>query len=78
MKERAIERGIAGEDLKITVEDLIECLKIEFTESSLLPAESNMEDWLQLLDMESRHVVRVRKPNQSDRATETTLNRSII
>jgi proteasome-associated ATPase len=78
VKERAIERGIAGDELKITVQDLIECLKIEFTESSLLPAESNLEDWLQLLDMESRHVVRVRKPNQSDRAAETTLNRSII
>jgi proteasome-associated ATPase len=77
-KERAIERGIAGEVLKITVDDLIECLKTEFTESSLLPAESNMEDWLQLLDMESRHVVRVRKPNQSDRAAETTLRRSVI
>jgi len=78
VKERAIERGIAGGELKITVDDLLACLKIEFTESSLLPAESNMEDWLQLLDMESRHVVRVRRPNQSDRATQTTLNRSII
>ena len=78
VKERAIERGIAGGELKITVDDLLECLKTEFTESSLLPAESNMEDWLQLLDMESRHVVRVRRPNHSDRATQTTLNRSII
>ncbi len=78
VKERAIERGIAGEELKITVQDLIDCLKTEFTESRLLPAESNMEDWLQLLDMESRNVVRVRKPSQSDRAAETTLNRSII
>ena len=77
-KECAIERGIAGKELKITVQDLIECLKTEFSESSLLPAESNMEDWLQLLDMESRHVVRVRKPNHSDRAAETTIKRSII
>ena len=77
-KESAIERGITGEELKITVRDLLEGLEKEFSESGLLPAESNLEDWLQLLDMESRHVVRVRKPNQSDRAAETTLKRSII
>ena len=77
-KERAIERAIKGEELRITVEDLLKCLETEFTESSLLPAESNLEDWLQLLDMESRNVVRVRKPNQSDRQAETTIKRSII
>jgi len=77
-KERAIERAINGEELQITVQDLLNCLETEFTESSLLPAESNLEDWLQLLDMESRHVVRVRKPNASDRAAETTIRRSIL
>lgn len=77
-KERAIERAIKGEELRITVQDLLASLETEFTESSLLPAESNLEDWLQLLDMESRHVVRVRKPNRSDRAAETTIRRSII
>ncbi|GJL78536.1 MAG: proteasome-associated ATPase [Nitrospinaceae bacterium] len=77
-KEQAIERAIIGKELQITVEDLLKCLETEFTESSLLPAESNLEDWLQLLDMESRHVVRVRKPNQSDRQAETTIRRSII
>jgi hypothetical protein len=74
----AIKRAIDGEPLAIQVADLIESLKNEFTESNLLPAESNMEDWLQLLDMESRHVVRIRRPQDSDQATVNTLNRSII
>ncbi len=78
VKGRAIERAIAGGELIIKVEDLTECLETEFQESSLLPAESNLEDWLQLLDMDSKHVVRVRKPNQSDKAAETTIKRSII
>jgi proteasome-associated ATPase len=77
-KERAIERAIKGEELRITVQDLLDCLETEFTESSLLPAESNLEDWLQLLDMESRSVVRVRKPNRSDRQAEITIKRSIL
>ncbi len=78
VKERAIERAIKGEELKVYVDDLLTCLETEFTESSLLPAESNMEDWLQLLDMESHQVVRVRKPGESDHAAATTLKRSII
>ena len=78
VKERAIERAIGGAELQITVDDLLVSLETEFTESSLLPAESNMEDWLQLLDMESRHVVRVKKPNESDHAAQATLKRSII
>ncbi len=78
VKERAIERAIKGEELKILVDDLLTCLETEFTESSLLPAESNMEDWLQLLDMESHQVVRIRKPGQSDHAAAATLKRSII
>jgi proteasome-associated ATPase len=77
-KERSIERAINGETLSLTVDDLIVSLETEFQEGSLLPAESNMEDWLQLLDMESKDVVRVRRPNQSDRATENTIRRSII
>jgi proteasome-associated ATPase len=77
-KEMAIKRAIDGEPLAIQVADLIESLKNEFTESNLLPAESNMEDWLQLLDMESRHVVRIRRPQDSDKATVNTLNRSIV
>jgi proteasome-associated ATPase len=77
-KEKAIQRAIDGGELQITVQDLIESLETEFTESNLLPAESNMEDWLQLLDMESRHVVRVRRPSESDQATANTINRSII
>jgi hypothetical protein len=43
-----------------------------------LPAESNLEDWLQLLDMESKNVVRVRKPNEADSAAENTIRRSVI
>jgi len=77
-KERAIERAIEGEPLCITVEDLTTSLETEFKEGSLLPAESNLEDWLQLLDMESKNVVRVRKPNESDSATENTIRRSVI
>lgn len=77
-KEKAIERAIDGKELKILSKDLIECLKTEFMDGNLLPAESNLEDWLQLLDLDPRDVVRVRRPNQSDQAAAETLNRSII
>ena len=77
-KESAIERAIKGETLCITVDDLTTALETEFKEGSLLPAESNLEDWLQLLDMESKDVVRVRKPNESDSAAENTIRRSVI
>ena len=77
-KERAIERAIRGETLCLTVEDLVVSLEAEFEEGNLLPAESNLEDWLQLLDMDSKNVVRVRRPNESDKATENTMRRSII
>lgn len=77
-KERAIERAIQGETLCLTVDDLVVSLETEFEEGSLLPAESNLEDWLQLLDMDSKNVVRIRRPNESDKATENTIRRSII
>ena len=77
-KERAIERAVRGGTLCLTVDDLVVALETEFEEGSLLPAESNLEDWLQLLDMDSKDVVRVRKPNDSDKATENTMRRSII
>ena len=77
-KERAIERAIQGETLCLTVDDLVVSLETEFQEGSLLPAESSLEDWLQLLDMESKNVVRVRRPDESDKATENTMRRSII
>ncbi len=77
-KEKAIERAIDGKELKILSKDLTECLATEFKDGNLLPAESNLEDWLQLLDLDSRDVVRVRLPNESDQAANETLNRSII
>ena len=77
-KEKAIERAIDGKELRIMSKDLTECLETEFKEGNLLPAESNMEDWLQLLDLDPRHVVRVRRPNDSDQAASETFNRSII
>ena len=77
-KEKAIERAIDGKELKILSKDLTECLETEFTDGNLLPAESNLEDWLQLLDLDPRNVVRVRRPNKSDKAAAETLNRSII
>jgi proteasome-associated ATPase len=77
-KEKAIERAIAGKELKILARDLTECLETEFKEGSLLPIESNMEDWLQLLDVDPRQVVRVRRPSEADQAAAETLNRSII
>ena len=77
-KECAIERAIEGGKLCITVDDLTVSLETEFKEGSLLPAESNLEDWLQLLDMESKNVVRVRKPNESDSAAQNTIRRSVI
>lgn len=77
-KEKAIERAIDGKELKIISKDLTQCLETEFKDGNLLPAESNLEDWLQLLDLDPRHVVRVRRPNASDKAASETLNRSII
>ena len=77
-KERSIERAIAGEELKITTEDMTQALRNEFTENSVLPADSNMEDWLQLLDFDPKNVARVRRPNDSDQAASDTLSRSII
>jgi len=77
-KDKAIERAIDGKELKILSKDLTECLETEFTDGNLLPAESNLEDWLRLLDLDPRDVVRVRRPNQSDQAAAETLNRSII
>ena len=77
-KERAIERAIAGEKLQIKADDLMQALENEFNENSFLPADSNMEDWLQLLDFDHRKVVRVRRPNDSDQAVSDTLSRSII
>ena len=77
-KELAIERAIAGEELKILTTDLTKSLENEFKEGNLLPAEANMEDWLQLLDIDPLQVVRVRRPSDSDQAAADTLNRSII
>ena len=77
-KEKAIERAIDGKELKILSKDLTECLETEFKDGNLLPVESNLEDWLRLLDLDPHHVVRVRRPNQSDQAAAETLNRSII
>lgn len=77
-KEKAIERAIAGDKLEITVADLLRSMESEFEEGSVLPAQSNLEDWLQLLDMDARQVVRVRKPHESDQAAGKTLDRSII
>ena len=62
----------------IKVDDLISALEREFKEGSILPSEINLEDWLQLLDMESKNVVRIRKPNESDTAAENTIRRSVI
>ena len=77
-KEKTIERAIEGEPLCIKVDDLISALETEFKEGSILPSEINLEDWLQLLDMESKNVVRIRKPNESDTAAENTIRRSVI
>jgi proteasome-associated ATPase len=77
-KERAIERAISGEELKVKCDDLLRALETEFKENSVLPADSNMEDWLQLLDFDPKNVARVRRPNDSDKATSHTISRSII
>jgi proteasome-associated ATPase len=78
VKEKAIERAIEGEELKIMSKDLTACLEAEFKDGNLLPSESNLEDWLQLLDLDPHQVVRARRPNESDQAAAETLNRSII
>ncbi len=78
VKEKAIERAIEGEELKIMSKDLTACLEAEFKDGNLLPSESHLEDWLQLLDLDPHQVVRVRRPNESDQAAAETLNRSII
>ncbi len=77
-KERAIERAITGEELQIKSDDMTQALHNEFTENSVLPADSNMEDWLRLLDFDPKNVARVRRPNDSDQAASDTLSRSII
>ena len=77
-KERAIERAIAGEKLMLKVDDLLQSLEHEFVESNVLPSDSNMEDWLQLLDFDPKNVVRVRRPRDSDQAAHQTMSRSII
>ncbi len=77
-KETAIERAINGENLVIKADDLIDALQVEFKENSILPADSNMEDWLQLLDFDPKQVARVRRPDDSDQATHKTMRRSII
>ncbi|MFQ5445175.1 MAG: AAA family ATPase, partial [Nitrospinales bacterium] len=77
-KEMAIERSISGGDLKIQVEDLLKSLDSEFKENSFLPVESNMDDWMRLLDMDPRNVVRIKRPSDSDSAAAMTMDRSII
>ncbi len=77
-KEIAIERAIKGEPLILKVDDLMNALKVEFKENSVLPTDSNMEDWLQLLDFDPKNVARLRRPNDSDQAASHTINRSII
>jgi len=78
VKEKAIERAVDGEELKVLSKDLTQCLETEFKDGNLLPVESNLEDWLQLLDLDPHQVVRVRRPNESDQAAAETVNRSII
>ena len=77
-KERAIERAIIGEPLVMKVDDLTQALETEFSENNLLPSDSNMEDWLQLLDFDPKNVVRLRRPNDKDQAASNTMRRSII
>ena len=77
-KEMAIERAIQGEELVIQATDLVKALETEFIEGSLLPAEANLEDWLQLLDIDPHQVVRVRRSKDSDSSASDTLNRSMI
>jgi proteasome-associated ATPase len=77
-KEMAIERAIAGGELLIKTDDLLQSLETEFTEGSLLPAQPNLEDWLQLLDIDPHNVVWVRRPRDSDNAAAETFRRSMI
>ncbi len=77
-KERAIERAIIGEPLVMKVDDLTRALETEFSENNILPSDSNMEDWLQLLDFDPKNVVRLRRPKDSDQAASETMSRSII
>ncbi|MFQ5673115.1 MAG: AAA family ATPase [Nitrospinales bacterium] len=77
-KELAIERAIAGGELVLKADDLSRSLETEFTEGSLLPAQPNLEDWLQLLDIDPQDVVRVRRPRDSDSDAAMTFKRSMI
>ena len=77
-KEIAIERAISGEELSMMPEDLALAIRKEFTEGSIFPADPNIEDWLQLLDFDSHSVARIRRPKESDAATDQTLTRSMI
>ena len=60
------------------MDDLLKSLETEFVENNVLPSDSNMEDWLQLLDFDPKIVVRVRRPRDSDQAAHQTMSRSII
>lgn len=77
-KEKAIERAIVGGELTIKVDDLLSSLEAEFVEDGQLPSAPDMEDWLQLLDVDPQNVARVRRPQDSDGAAASTLNRSMI
>ena len=77
-KEMAIERAISGDELLIKTNDLLQSLKMEFAEGSLLPAQSNLEDWLQLLDIDPHNVVWVRRPRDTDSVAAETIRRSMI
>ena len=77
-KERGIERAIAGEPLMMKVDDLTQALATEFAENNIFPSDSNMEDWLQLLDFDPKNVVRLRRPDDADQAASKTMSRSII
>ena len=80
-EDQAIIGGLGrlkGQPVMIKVDDLIQALETEFTESSILPSDSNQEDWLQLLDLDSRKVARVRRPGDSDQSAAETMSRSII
>ena len=77
-KEKAVERAISGQPVMIKADDLIQALICEFVESSILPSDSNRDDWLQLLDLDSRKVASVRRPGGSDQSAAETMSRSII
>lgn len=70
-KDSAIKRAIAspGDEVGVSLDDLVEAAKQEFKENEIFPKSDTQEDWLQLLDYAPENVASV-KPIGVNRGEE--------